>query len=94
MKYIKIYEAIRRYRYYNYILLNVELIIKNCLSTPPDSFARIIDIDYSRHNETPYVIEYPNGEVDAIKENEIIRMLDQEEIELFNIKQATSKYNV
>ena len=96
MKYLKKFEAYRRYKINDYILINVKLLTKNLnnLSIPPHSLAKIIDIDYSRFSESPYYIKYPNDEEDAIQEKEIVRLLTSEEIEKYDYEERINKYNV
>lgn len=96
MKHIKQFEAYRRYKVNDYVFLNVKKIIKNLnnLFTPPSDVAKIIDVDYDRFVESPYVIQYPDGYEDAIKENEIKRLATLEEIKDVEYKFSANKYGI
>lgn len=104
MKYIKKFEAITNYEVSDYILLDIDKIKDNNKNAssyyePIDNMAIITAVH--NYQDAPlwyvYDIEFYNGkdlDFNSITDEEIKRKLTTEEIEKFNLKVKTNKYNL
>jgi len=105
MKYLKKFEKIIYYNVGDYVLLDLERIKENTMeefgsleshtakSFLPDDLEG--KIDYFHYQEDyPYGIKLYNDKLYDIKTNEISRLLTSEEIEEFETKKESFKYNL
>jgi len=99
MKYIRLFENYTGYDVGDYILLDLELMIKHLKAEKiynyviPDSFA-IIEEFRERSKKYPFLVKSYDNLKSFIQLDEIIRKLIPEEIEEFKIKQTANKYNL
>lgn len=104
MKHIKSFENnfiednISKYKKGDYVLLDLKK-IKNSISktfSDPYNFKddKAIIKDFSSDSFYPYNIEFYDFDEDCVTEKEIKRLLTEKEIESFNLKRSTHKYNL
>jgi len=106
MKKLKKFEDIKKfnnrytgkYKIGDYILLNVEEIENNnkiwgYLDVIYDNFGLITDIQQD-DSEIPYIITFYNNEIIFVDEDEIKRLLTNDEKNIFLLKKETYKYNL
>jgi len=100
MKYIKMFDNLfdnlfdkNLYHVGNYILPNSALQLK--LNNNMAQIIEVLKIGFSRTKHSyRYVIEFSNNQQAIIAEKEIIRLLTPKEIEEFELKKDTNKYNL
>ena len=105
----KIYEmrTIDDQKYFGYVLLDLEKIEDNDINDcnliedededendykPNDKLAKILKFDLEL--EYPYYIEFPNGKNIYVQDEEIFRNLTPDEIDEFETKKSSKKYNL
>jgi len=96
MKYLKTYEdRNRRYKKGDYVLVDVEKIIKktgNLISDLKQEPTKIIKVYH--HHIYSFLVQFDNGDNFNISYDEIIRNLTPIEIKEFELKQDANKYNL
>ena len=99
MKYLRLYENYTLYDVDDYILLDVELMLKHNKADEildyvvPDSLAIIEEFrNYSK--KYPFLVRSANNLKSYVQLDEIVRKLKPEEIEEFKMKQNRIKFNL
>lgn len=101
MKYIKLYEGFSKiFKKGDYVLLNTEEIIDNIIrhnqdpSSLKDKYAIVLIFEPKNNDLYPYEVEFFDGNTIRLDYYEIERTLTTEEIEIFNTKKNSFKYNL
>ena len=101
MKYIKMFEGFSEiFRKGDYVLLNTEEIFDNLISKNEnpsnikDKYAIVLEFEPRNNEGFPYKIEFYDGSTLRLNYYEIKRKMTPEEIEEFNTKKYSKKYNL